>query len=316
MKTIQFSNGDEMPVLGLGTWKSGEGEVYRAVQESVRSGYRHIDCAAIYGNEAEIGQAIADLIDSGEINRDDLWITSKLWNDSHKREHVFPALQKTLNDLRLEYLDLYLIHWPVAIRHGIGYPKTKEEFVSLEEVPLLETWEAMILLQRNGLARHIGVSNFNVPKIKHLIAESDHKPEMNQVEMHPYLTQNELVAFSRSSGIPLTAYSPLGSRDRPERIRGNRPELLDNETVKAIADQHNISPAQVLIAFILQRGVAVIPKSVHKARIKENLAAAQITLRDEDVKQLLDLNQNMRYIDGGTWTIPGSPNTLDSLWNQ
>lgn len=122
MPTIQFKNGDEMPMIGLGTWKSNEGVVYRAVQDAIRIGYRHIDCAFNYGNEAEIGQAIADLIAAGEIKREELWITSKLWNDSHRKEHVLPAIQRTMKDLQVEYLDLYLIHWPVAIKHGVGFP--------------------------------------------------------------------------------------------------------------------------------------------------------------------------------------------------
>lgn len=316
MRTITFKNGDEMPILGLGTWKSEEGEVYRAVQEAIRAGYRHIDCAFNYGNEAEIGQAIADLIAAGEIKREELWITSKLWNDSHRKEHVLPAIQRSLKDLQLDYLDLYLIHWPVAIKHGVGFPKSADEFVSLEEVPLLHTWEAMIDLQKRGLSAHIGVSNFNVPKIKHLTSKSGFQPEMNQVEMHPYLTQTVLVDFARKAGIGLTAYSPLGSNDRPERIRGNRPVLMEDEVVVAIANRHGISPAQVLIAFLIHRGVAAIPKSANKERIKQNLESLQVKLTSEDMERLLGLNQNLRYIDGTTWTVPGSPNTLESLWKQ
>ncbi len=316
MQSIKFKNGDEMPILGLGTWKSREGEVYRAVQEAIRVGYRHIDCAFNYGNEKEIGQAIADMISAGEIRREELWITSKLWNDSHRREHVLPAIQGALADLQLEYLDLYLIHWPVAIKHGVGFPKSASEFVSLEEVPLIETWEAMIDLHGQGLARHIGVSNFNVPKIKHLTTESGFQPEMIQVEMHPYLTQTELVDYARSAGIGLTAYSPLGSNDRPERIRGNRPVLLENEVVVAIAKAHDVTPAQVLIAFLNHRGVAAIPKSANKERIRQNLESTKVSLSESDMKQLLDLNQNLRYIDGSTWTVPGSPNTLESLWEK
>lgn len=316
MRTITFKNGDEMPILGLGTWKSEEGEVYRAVQEAIRAGYRHIDCAFNYGNEAEIGQAIADMIAAGEVKREELWITSKLWNDSHRKQHVLPAIQRSLKDLQLDYLDLYLIHWPVAIQHGVGFPKSADEFVSLEEVPLLQTWEAMIDLQQRGLAAHIGVSNFNIPKIKHLTEKSGFQPEMNQVEMHPYLTQNELVAFAHEAGIGLTAYSPLGSNDRPERIRGNRPVLMDDEVVVTIANRHGVSPAQVLIAFLIHRGVAAIPKSSNKERIKQNFESLQVQLTSEDMEQLLDLDQNLRYIDGTTWTVPGSPNTLESLWEK
>ncbi len=193
MRTIKFRKGDEMPMLGLGTWKSKEGEVYQAVKDAVRVGYRHIDCAAIYGNEAEIGQAISELIKSGEVKRDQLWITSKVWNDSHKKEHVEPALKKTMSDLQLDYLDLYLMHWPVAIKKGVGFPRSSDDFLSLDDVPLLETWDAMIDLKGKGLIRHIGVSNFNIPKLKHLSADSRQKPEMNQIEMHPFLTHWEVM---------------------------------------------------------------------------------------------------------------------------
>src|SRR5699024_9820138 len=134
------------------------GQVYDAVKEAIRIGYRHIDCAAIYKNEKEVGQAVADLISVGVVRREDLWITSKLWNDSHRKEDVLPALERTLKDLQLEYLDLYLMHWPIAIRKGIEFPRNREDYISLEEIPLLETWNAMIPIKKEGLVRHLGVS--------------------------------------------------------------------------------------------------------------------------------------------------------------
>ena len=143
MKTLQFRNNDEMPILGLGTFRSEPNEVYTSVYEAIKIGYRHIDCASVYGNEKEVGNAITDAIKEGIVTREDLWITSKLWSDSHGRENVIPALQNTLNDLQLEYLDLYLIHWPVAFKKGVEFPKTAEEFIPLEDKPLTDTWKGM-----------------------------------------------------------------------------------------------------------------------------------------------------------------------------
>lgn len=316
MKEIVFQNGDRMPLLGLGTWKSSPGEVYAAVKEAIRVGYRHIDSAAIYNNEREVGQAISELIGEGVVRREDLWITSKLWNDSHHEEDVRPALEETLSNLQLDYLDLYLMHWPVAIRKGLDFPRKPEDMIPLEEIPLLTTWEAMIPLKDDGLVRHLGVSNFNVPKLKHLLDGSSEKPEMNQVEMHPYLVQKELTRFAKDHSIHLTAYSPLGSGDRPTAQRDGLPVLLQNKVVKDIAHKKNATPAQVLISFQLSRGISVIPKSVNPQRIRENYEARHVVLSDEEINELEDLDEGMRYLNGGVWVKEGSPYTLQSLWEE
>lgn len=305
-----------MPLLGLGTWKSSPGQVYDAVKEAIRIGYRYIDCAAIYKNEKEVGQAVADLISDGVVRREDLWITSKLWNDSHRKEDVLPAFERTLKDLQLEYLDLYLMHWPIAIRKGIEFPRNREDYISLEEIPLLETWNAMIPLKKEGLVRHLGVSNFNVPKLKHLLENSSVKPEMNQVEMHPYLVQKDLVDFAGIHDIYLTAYSPLGSGDRPTAQKDDLPVLLKNETIRKLATQKEVTPAQILIAFQLRRNIAVIPKSVHPRRIRENYEAGHVSLTVEDVLALEGLDEGMRYLNGSVWTREGSPYTYQSLWEE
>jgi alcohol dehydrogenase (NADP+) len=317
MKTMSFRNGDEMPMLGLGTWKSAPGEVYDAVTAALQAGYRHIDCAPIYGNEAEVGQALSDAFDDGTVTRDEVWITSKLWNDAHAPEHVRPALEETLNDLQLDAIDLYLMHWPVAIEHGLDMPSSADELISLDEIPLSATWAAMEELVSEGLARHIGVSNFNVPKLQSLVDAATHKPEMNQIELHPYLQQPEMLDAAKAAGVHLTAYSPLGSKDRPDRMKADdEPILLDDPTVAAIAERHDATPAQVLISWAMHRGTAVIPKSVTPHRIEENLAAADVSLTEADMDAIAELDRGRRYVDGSFWAMDGSPYTMAGLWNE
>jgi len=195
MKSKQFSSGDQMPALGLGTWKSATGKVYEAVRTAIRTGYRHIDCAPVYENEQEIGQALHDAISEGDVAREDLWITSKLWNSSHKEELVTRALVKTLKDLQLDYLDLYLIHWPVVFKEGVIFPSTVEDFIPLELEPIANTWKGMEACSEKGLARNLGVCNFSARKIADLLNNCNKRPEVNQVEMHPFLQQQELVDY-------------------------------------------------------------------------------------------------------------------------
>ena len=317
MKNLQFQNGDTIPMLGLGTWKSEPGDVYEAVKEAVHIGYRHLDCAPIYGNEPEIGQALSECFQEGLVTRDEMFITSKLWNDSHAPGDVKPALEGTLADLRLNYLDLFLIHWPVAFKKGVAFPETADEMIGLDELPIAETWEALEAAVDEGLCRHIGVSNFSAAKVRTLLESARLKPEMNQIELHPYLQQAELVDFCRANGVHVTAYSPLGSRDRsPEFKAPSEPDLFRDPTVRSIAERHGITPAQVLIAWAVQRGTSVIPKSTNPERMEQNLAAAEISLSAEDMRTIASLDRHSRYIVGDFFALPGSAYTVASLWDE
>lgn len=307
---------DSMPALGLGTWKSEPGAVGAAVQEALRLGYRHIDCAAIYGNEEEIGAALTSAAVPA-LGREELWVTSKLWNDAHAAEDVRPALLETLRALQLDALDLYLIHWPVVHRRGVRGPQSGADLLPLERVPIAETWGALETLVDEGLCRHIGVSNFSVVKLGALLSHARIRPAVLQVELHPYLQQDELLAFCRDERIAVTAYSPLGSADRPEGLKAaDEPVLLEEPLLAELAARHGATPAQVALAWALARGTAAIPKSVHPGRLRENLAAAELTLAPEELRRIAGLERARRYVSGSFWVKEGGPYTLADLWDE
>lgn len=305
MKILKFRNGDKMHAIGLGTWKANGEKLKKAIKDAVYAGYRHIDTAANYENEEAIGEALSEIFEEGKIIREDLFITSKLWNDSHGEGQVIPALEDSLNKLKLDYLNLYLIHWPVVFRHGVKFPKTPEDYLSLDEVPLTETWKQMEKALELGLTKHIGVSNFSIRKLKNLIVEAKIIPEMNQVEMHPLLPQNELLEYCRENHILMTAYSPLGSGDRSKTMKtGDEPNMMDLEIIKNLAKKHNALPAQILIAYHTKRECAAIPKSVTKEHIISNFQSADINLDDSDMKELASIEQSYRYITGKFFEEP------------
>lgn len=317
MNTLTFRNGDKLDVIGLGTWKSEPGEVGQAVREAIKIGYRHIDCAWIYQNEAEIGQAFQASFADGDVAREDLFITSKLWNSFHAAEDVEKAVRESLEALQLDYLDLYLIHWPVAHKPGVVFSEDASGFAPIEEYPIADTWKAMEALVEKGLVKHIGVSNFNVLKIQKLMETAAIVPEMNQVESHPLLAQADLFEFCSNNGILYTAYSPLGSRDRTPAMKGDaEPDLFDIEVLKNIAANHDVHPAQVLIKWAEGRGTAVIPKSVNPARLKQNIDSANIPLTTDEMEAINGLDKGYRFLDGKFWEREGGYYTAEALWNS
>ena len=264
-------NGVKMPWLGLGVWMAADGEeVQRAVRWAIEIGYRHIDTAAVYRNEVGVGQAIKD---SG-IARDELFVTTKVWNADQGYETTLAAFDESMKKLQLDYLDLYLIHWAVPGKY-------------------LETWRALEKLYRDGRVRAIGVANFMPEHLQDVMDHSEVKPMVDQVEFHPLLTQRPLLEFCRANQIQLEAWSPL--------FRGG--EVLSDPAIVEIAKTHGKTPAQVILRWDLQQGVITIPKSVHKERIQENSEVFDFTLSAEEMDRIAALDANRRAIDYDPYNV-------------
>ncbi|KAI8883475.1 Aldo/keto reductase [Backusella circina FSU 941] len=275
-RAFKLNTGASIPAVGLGTWQSKPSEVYNAVLAALKAGYKHIDGAWIYGNEKEVGQAIKD---SG-VPREELFITTKLWNTYHNPANVEEALELSLKNLGLEYIDLYLMHWPVAFQYGESpSPKDADGKIILDPSTINETYAAMEKLV-GPKVRAIGVSNFNIANLEKLATTQKIVPAANQVELHPYLPQEELVQYCKDHGIVVTAYSPLGSTNSP---------LFEDETVLNIAAKYNVTAAQILISWGVHRGYVVIPKSVTESRIISNFQ--DVELKQEDFDTLNDITK-------------------------
>jgi diketogulonate reductase-like aldo/keto reductase len=298
------SAGLKIPGLGLGTFGSDSvsaDTVAAAVIEAVHLGYRHIDCASVYGNEAQIGGALRTLREEG-LPRDQLWITSKLWNDKHAEADVIPQCEKSLKDLGLDYLDLYLIHWPFPNFHP---PKTEVTWRGTDAKPFvlerfLKTWRQLEILQKRGLVRAIGTSNMTVPKLKAFLPEVSIRPAVNEMELHPHFQQPELFDFVRSHGMVPIGYSPLGSPGRPERDRTADDSVdLEDPVIVKIAADHGVHPAAVCVAWAVQRGQIPIPFSVKRKNLVANLkAAAHLKLNNDEMAALAKVDRNCRLIKG------------------
>ncbi|XP_072129777.1 aldo-keto reductase family 1 member A1-B isoform X2 [Mobula birostris] len=294
---VLLNTGQKMPLIGLGTWKSRPDEVKTAILNALKSGYRHVDCATVYNNEAEIGDLFKEVVGVDKIvKREELFVTSKLWNNKHHPEDVEAACRKSLEDLKLTYLDLYLIHWPYAFQKGDNpFPVNPDGTIQYDYIDYKETWKAMEKLVEKGLVKAIGLSNFNSRQIDDVFAAATIKPAVLQVECHPYLAQNELIGHCQKLGLKVTAYSPLGSFNRTWKDT-DEPVLLEDSGIKAIANKHGKSPAQVLLRWQVQRGVVAIPKSVNAERIAQNLQVFDFTLTEDEMKIIGSLNRNCRYI--------------------
>ena len=265
MNDILLNNGVRMPILGLGTFRSEPEDAYNAVLSAIKSGYRHIDTAAIYGNEEAVGKAIKD---SG-IPRNELFITTKVWNTDQGYEKTLLACEDSLQKLGLEYVDLYLIHW------FKGYENS------------LSTYKALETLYRQGKTKAIGVSNYNIHHLQHLLNNVEIKPMVDQVETHVFLQNHFLHDFCKSNGIQMEAYAPLMSK--------NIKELLENETLNRIADKHHKTVAQVNLRWFVERGIVVIPKSVTPKRIAENIDVFDFSLDDTDMAEIRKLNRGRKF---------------------
>ncbi|KAF7294026.1 Aldehyde reductase 1 [Mycena kentingensis (nom. inval.)] len=283
-KTLTLSSGSPIPQIGFGTWQAWEGTVGAAVEAAVRAGYRHLDLAMIYENQKEIGEALKRVIPS-VVKREELWITSKVWNGAHQPAELVKELEETLKQLQLDYLDLYLIHWPVAFRPpkvpGTElYPPhpTREGWVELDtETSLVDTWKAMIEIPKSKV-RNIGVSNFTIAYIEGIIAATGVVPTVNQIEAHPLLPQDDLVAYCKEKNIHITAYSPLGRNEIGHQVFTQHPTVIE------VAEKLGATPAQVLLAWGVYRGYSIIPKSIRTERIVENFQ--QIELGKEDYEKV------------------------------
>lgn len=313
--------GARMPAIGLGTFGSDHAapsEVADAVRGAFEVGYRHFDCAAVYGNEADIGAVVDDLFRAGT-TRDALWITSKLWNDKHAEDDVVPACRRSLADLRLAYLDLYLVHWPFPNWHppGCAVDSRAADARPYVHADFMKTWRQMERLVDMGLVRHIGTSNMTVPKLRLLLRDARIAPAVNEMELHPHFQQPELFAFARSNGIVPVAYCPLGSPGRPERDRtpGDTADLEDPVIVE-IARRHGVAPAAVCLKWAVQRGQAPIPMSTNRAHYLANLrAVVDDPLTADEMRRIEGVDRDCRLIKGQVFLWrPGQ--SWEDLWDR
>ncbi|KAI1958177.1 D-xylose reductase [Ophidiomyces ophidiicola] len=301
---IKLSSGYEMPLVGFGLWKVDKAICAEQVYNAIKAGYRCFDGACDYGNEVEAGKGVALAIKDGLVKREDLFLVSKLWNTFHDPENVEPICKKQLADWGIDYFDLYLIHFPIALKYvdpSVRYPpgfRNECDQVILSNASTQQTWTAMESLVDKKLVRSIGISNFNVQHIMDLLRYARIRPATLQIEHHPYLTQPDLVRYAQKLGIALTAYSSFGSQSfvefDMESVKGVT-LLMEHPDIKSIAEKHNKAPSQVLLRWATQRGIAVIPKTNDAKRLALNLDVTGFDLAEEDIAAISKLNRGLRF---------------------
>ncbi|MDG2130453.1 MAG: aldo/keto reductase [Fuerstiella sp.] len=310
METIDLKWGAKLPKVGFGFWKVEKDKAAEVCRTAIEVGYRHLDCACDYGNETEVGQGIAQAVSDGVCDREDLWVTSKLWNTYHAPEHVQAACEKSLEDLGLDYLDLYLIHFPIAQRFvpfETSYPPgwffdsdAQNPCIEEARVPISDTWRAMEDLAKSGLVRNIGICNFGTSQIRDLLSYATIRPNVLQVETHPYLTQEKLLRFCDQERIAYTAFSPLGAQSYFSLGMADPSEaVMEHPIVKDIAAAIGRTPAQVLLRWGVQRNTAVIPKTASRDRMEENINVFDFELTNSQMGAISSLDQQRRFNDPG-----------------
>ncbi len=310
--------GANLPAVGLGTFGSDHvtaAQVAEAVKGAAQVGYRHFDCASVYGNEAEVGQALESVLNSG-IKREEIWVTSKLWNDKHSENDVIASCRKSLADLRLNYLDLYLVHWPFPNFHAPGCDVSSRSADAKPYIHenFMKTWRKMEELVDMGLVRHIGTSNMTIPKLKLVLRDARIKPAVNEMELHPHFQQPELFKFVVENGIQPVGYCPIGSPGRPERDR--TPEdtsPTEDPVIVEIAKRHGVHPAVICLKWAVQRGQTPIPFSVNNY-LANLRGAVSDPLSEDEMQAIAKLDRNCRLIKGQVFLWKDGQ-TWEALWD-
>lgn len=312
--------GAKMPAIGLGTFGSDHAPaqlVAEAVRGAAAVGYRHFDCASVYGNEDRLGEAFQTLFNNG-IRRDELWITSKLWNDKHARAAVIPACQQSLKDLQLDYLDTYLVHWPFPNYHPPKAAVTSRSAAARPYIHanFMETWQQMENLVDRGLVRHIGTSNMTIPKLKLVLRDARIKPAVNELELHPHFQQPELFDFLVANQIAPIGFSPIGSPNRPERDKTPDDTIpIEDPVIVEIATRLGVHPAVVCIKWAVQRGQTPIPFSTNRRNYLSNLQGVVAEpLSQQDMQAIAGIDKNCRFIKGQVFLWKANQNWED-LWD-